>query len=153
MIRLLDKERELGLLPQLFDLFYENMSVIAPEDRPYEEQKREWLSCIGEALTREPRQILLFYAGKTLAGFCMYYIRGDMLMIEELQIRAAYQKTVLAAELYRFVRRNLLAKVNWIEAYAHGTNAASQRLMKKLGMEQVGCDGGFLHFRGKTEKI
>ena len=153
MVRFLDKDKEMGLLSELFDIFYRNMESVATFQGGFQEEKAEWTACVGGALQKPPRQILLLYAGETLAGFCMYYIRGDVLMVEELQIKSAYQRTVLAAELFRFVRRNLLPKVEWIEAYAHQPNAASQCLMRKLGMEQVGQDGIFLHFRGKASHL
>lgn len=153
MIRILDKENEMGLLGELFDILYRNMESVAPFQGSFQEEKAEWIACVGAALEKPPRQMLLLYAGETLAGFCMYYIRGDTLMIEEVQITGAYQRTMLAAELFRFIRRNLLPQVRWIEAYADRRNTASQRLMIKLGMEQIGDDENFLHFRGNAVRI
>ncbi len=153
MVRYLDKENEMELLGDLFNIFYRNMESVALMEGCFEEEKAEWVTCIGAALRKPPRQILLLCAGNALAGFCMYYINGDLLMIEELQIQRAYQRTVLAAELFRFIGYNLLPQVRWMEAYAHSRNAASQRLMKKLGMEELGDDDRFLHFRMDVAKI
>ena len=82
----------------------------------------------------------------------MYYINGDTMMVEEVQIRGEYQKTVLSAELFRFIRQHLLPKTGCLEAYADRRNTASQLLMRKLGMELIGDDGRFVHFRMDTSK-
>ena len=147
MVRYLDKDREMGLLGPMFDILYRNMDPIAPFQGSFQEERAGWIVCIGEALKKPPRKMLLLYAGETLAGFCMYYIRGDILMVEEVQISRPYQRTVLTAELFRFIRCELLPQVRWVEAYADRRNTASQQLMKKLGMEQIGDDGSYLHFR------
>lgn len=153
MVRLLDKTSERHFLEQLFGLLHENMQHIAPSGQSYEEEKAQWIACVGEALEKPPRQMLLLYAGETLAGFCMYYIHGDILMVEEVQIKSAYRRSLLSVELFRFVQQHLLPQVRWIEAYADQRNVDSQRLMEKLGMKQIGSDGNFLHFRGDTSQI
>ena len=153
MVRFLNKENEIGMLRELFDILYRNMESIAPSQGCFQEEKAEWIDCIGAAMKKPPRQMLLLYAGDTLAGFCMYYINGDAMMVEEVQIRREYQRTVMAAELFRYIRHHLLPNVCRLEAYADRRNTASQHLMKKLGMEQIDDDGRFLHFRMNTTKI
>lgn len=153
MVRYLDKEKEMGLLDELFDILYRNMETIAPLHGSFQEEKTEWIACIGSALKKPPRQMLLLYAGETLAGFFMFYISGDILMVEEVQVSSPYQRTVLTAELFRFIRYRLLPQVHRVEAYADHRNTVSQHLMSKLGMEQIGDDGRFLHFRINAEKI
>lgn len=152
MVRFLDKEKEMDLLGELFDILYENMEPVVPFDGGYQEERAEWIACVGAALRKPPRQILLLCAGEQLAGFCMYYINGDTMMVEEVQIRGEYQKTVLSAELFRFIRQHLLPKTGCLEAYADRRNTASQLLMRKLGMELIGDDGRFVHFRMDTSK-
>lgn len=92
MVRFLDKEKEMYLLGELFDILYGNMEPAAPFDGSYQEEKAEWTACVGAALRKPPRQMLLLCAGEQLAGFCMYYINGDTMMVEEVQIRGEYQK-------------------------------------------------------------
>ena len=66
MIRFLDKEREMALLPKLFDLLYENMKEIAPSELDYESEKAHWLSCVTPALSKDPRKIVLIFDGTEL---------------------------------------------------------------------------------------
>lgn len=80
----LDKIQKEQWLPLLFDLLYENMSVIAPSDEPYEKQKAQWLSNVSPALDKAPRQIVLCFAESELVGYVQYYTRNDLLMIEEM---------------------------------------------------------------------
>ena len=154
MIRWLEKEHELNRLSDLFEILYRNMESIAPMGEDYEAEKEAWVTCITRALSKAPRQILLIFVGDDLAGFCMYYIREDLLMVEELQLKPAYQKTVLAAEIFRFLRRNLFQKVRWIEAYADRRNLQSRALMEKLGMVMLEEpeESDFVHFRGAQQK-
>ena len=155
MIRWMEKDRELPLLADLFVILYRNMESVAPLGEDYGAEQATWVSCITQALTKAPRQILLIYSGDDLAGFCMYYIREDLLMVEELQLKPAYQKTVLAAEIFRFLRRTLFPKVRWIEAYADRRNLRSQALMEKLGMVMLEEpeESNFVHFRGSAADL
>ena len=116
MVRYLDKGRELALLSELFDLLYENMEHITPFTGSFSDEKIQWLSCIAEAIEKEPRKILLLYRKTELAGFCMYYINGGKLMVEEMQIRSSYQRTSIAAELFRFLRKILPPDTNKVES-------------------------------------
>lgn len=154
MIRYLDKVNELGMLEELFDLYFENMNAIAPEEAPYEAQKREWVACIGDALTKDPRQIMLIYAEGKLAGFCMYYINKGILMIEELQLRSEYQRTAALLPLCRHFRKRR-ELIEFVECFAHKQNGHSRKLIGKWGMEPVGQtpDGGIIHFKGPAERV
>ena len=154
MVRYLDKANELGLLEALFDLYFENMNRIAPEDAPYDAQQREWVACIGEALTKDPRQILLIYGEGKLAGFCMYYINKGLLMIEELQLRPEYQRTAALLPLYRHFRK-LTGNIEYVECFAHKQNSHSRKLITKWGMESVGetPDGRIIHFRAAADCV
>lgn len=152
MVRYLDKGRELALLSELFDLLYENMEHIAPFTGSFSDEKIQWLSCIAEAIEKEPRKILLLYRKTELAGFCMYYINGGKLMVEEMQIRSAYQRTSIAAELFRFLRKILPPDTEYVEAFADKRNLYSREFMEKHGMEPTGetPDGTCIHYRGRV---
>jgi hypothetical protein len=150
MIRFLDKEREMALLPQLFDLLYENMKEIAPTELDYELEKAHWLSCVEPALAKDPRKIVLIFAGPELAGFMQYYVNAGIFMVEEVQIRRDYQASSMITALWKFMGQIIPADTECIEAYADYRNLKSQRLMQKLGMEPVGrtADDQYIHFRG-----
>ena len=152
MVRYLDKAKELGLLEELFELFFDNMNAIAPEEAPYEIQKREWIACISEALTKDPRQILLIYGEGKLVGFCMYYINKGILMIEELQLCPQYQRTAALLPLYRHFKKHR-GNIESVECFAHKQNSHSRKLIGKWGMEPAGQvqDGRIIHFKGAAE--
>ena len=154
MVRYLDKGNELGLLEELFGLYFENMNAIAPEKAPYEVQKREWVACIGEALTKDPRQILLIYAEGEMAGFCMYYINKGILMIEELQLRRAYHRTAVLLPPYRHFKKQS-GRFESVECFAHKQNSHSRKLIGKWGLESVDetPDGRIIHFRAAAYRV
>ena len=155
MIRFLDKEKELHLLEQLFDLLYENMRPIAPSDLPYEEEKHQWLSQVGPAMAKAPRQIVLVYDGEELVGYLQYYINRGLFMVEEIQLRKDCRSTSHFASLWKFMARVIPEDTHTMEAYADPRNLASHHLMEKLGMTVVEEDseGHFLHFRGPLHKL
>ena len=146
----LDKSQKNFWLPKLFDLLYENMLGIAPSERSYEEQKREWLAEVSPALDKAPRQIILCLEDGNIVGYIQYYIRDQLLMVEELQLKKAYQRTIL---FYRFARHLISVmprNLQRIEAYADKRNDYSLSLMEKLGMRQCedACSSPFVHMAG-----
>ena len=151
MIRFLDKEREMELLPQLFDLLYENMKDIAPSGMDYESEKTLWLSRVEPALGKEPRRIVLIFDGAELAGFLQYYVNSGIFMVEEVQIRRDCRTSSMIAALWKFMSRVIPKETEFIEAYADQRNLKSRKLMQKLGMEPVGQtpDAQYVHYRGK----
>ena len=154
MIRFLNKETEMHLMEQLFDLLYENMLPIAPSGLDYEKEKQQWLSEVVPAMAKVPRQIVLMYDGDTLAGYLQYYINNGLFMVEEIQIRKDCRSSSLFAALWKFMARIIPEDTHTIEAYADPRNQASRCLMKKLGMKPVedSSFGNFLHFQGPFGK-
>ena len=155
MIRFLDKEQELHLLEQLFDLLYENMRPIAPSDPPYEEEKQQWMAQVRPAMAKAPRQIVLIYDGEELAGYLQYYINRGLFMVEEIQLRKDCRSTSHFSSLWKFMSRIIPEDTRTMEAYADPRNLASRHLMEKLCMTVVeeDSDGHFLHFRGPLQKL
>ena len=154
MIRFLNKETELNLLEQLFDLLYENMAEIAPSGLSYEAEKHQFLSNVRPAMEKAPRQIVLMYDGDALAGYLQYYINNGLFMVEEIQLRKDCRSTSLFASLWKFMSRIIPEDTRFIEAYADPRNHVSRHLMEKLGMEPV-KDSPYphlLHFRGSLHK-
>lgn len=149
----LDKAEKDLWLPQLFDLFYENMSVIVPSGMACEIERAEWLANVSPALDKAPRQVLLAVGGEELAGFVMFYTRKDLLMVEEVQLRREYQGDLLFLRLCRKLLADLPEEVRSVEAYAHRQNDRSRKLMKRLGMEEVPEESPFVHLRGDLETI
>ena len=150
----LNKGEKEQWLPELFDILYANMRLIAPGGGMYEEEKTQWMANVSPALEKAPRQILLCFAGDTLAGYLQYYTRENFVMVEELQIKAAYQRTAVFRHLGRFLTEVLPADIVFIEAYADRRNGYSRRLMGKLGMVELpdGENTPFVHLRGPADK-
>lgn len=139
----------------LFDLLYDNMKVIAPSGLPYEEEKNNWLATVSPAIDKAPRQVIMCFDNDTLAGFMQYYIRNDLLMIEEAQLAGAYQRTTAFYRMCKHLSGILPNNIAHIEAYADKRNLNSISIMKKLGMEIVEDDESspFLHLRGYVNQI
>ena len=145
----LDKSQKNQWLPKLFEILYHNMKDIAPSGVSYEEEREEWMSAVGPAIDKAPRQIILMHAGDFFAGYFQYYVNGGMFMVEEIQIVPEYQGTTLLCALFRFLRSVLPDGIETIGAYAHHSNIRSQQILKKLGMERVGeNEGDFCYFKG-----
>ncbi len=155
MVRLLDKEREMGLLDGLFDLMHDNMAEVAPSGLTSEWEKAKWLAEVVSALKKAPRQIVLLYCKGALAGFCMYYVNGGVFMIEELQIRRGFRSSGVIVELWKFFNRTIPGDTPYMEAYTDAENVYSQKLLGRLGLEMVEwtADGRLKHFRGDFNKI
>lgn len=155
MIRFLDKEKEMHLLEQLFDLLYENMQPIAPSGLTYAEEKRQWLSEVVPAMAKQPRQIVLLYDADELAGYLQYYINRGLFMVEEIQLRKDCRATSLFVSLWKFMSRILPEDTHTIEAYADPRNLRSRKLMERLGMEVIedpSC-GNLQHYRGRLDSM
>lgn len=146
----LNKAEKDQWLPQLFDLLYENMSQITPTGLSYEEEKAQWFSNVSPALDKAPRQVLMGFVDDELACYIQYYIREDLLMVEEVQIRKRYQGGLLFLRLCRRLMAAVPDGVRVVEAYADRRNLNSQKLMRKLGMVPVPeeADAPFVHMRG-----
>ena len=150
----LDKTQKACWLPKLFEILYHNMKDIAPSGVSYEEEREEWLSAVGPALDKAPRQIVLIYDGVSLAGYFQYYVNGGIFMVEEIQLVPEYQGTTLFCALFRFLGEVLPDGIETLAAYAHKSNIRSQRIMKKLGMVQTGeGQGDFCYFKGNFPRM
>ncbi len=151
---LLDKSRKEAWLPGLFDLLYENMRSIAPTGFSYEMQKESWICEVSPALDKAPRQILMCLCDGKLIGYLQYYTRGDLLVIEEMQVKKEFQRTTLFWYFCKQLLRILPGNITTVEAYADKRNTYSQMLMRKLNMQSVAPDDApFLHFRGTADDV
>jgi len=143
----MDKNEKDRWLPEMFRLFYENMAAFLGE---YDAEREAWLREVSPALDKAPRQVILCLAEGKLAGYLQYYVRGSMLMVEELQIGKQYQSTSVFYSLCKFLAAGLPEEVETLEAYAHPGNERSLGIMTRLGMKAVeGEELPFVHLRGK----
>ena len=151
----LNKSKKEEILPELFRIFYDNTILISPFLRPYELERDEWLSEVSPALEKEPRQIILIYHGADLAGFIRYSTRGELLMREELQLKKAYQGTLLFYKAVKYLVEMFSDKISRVEAYSLKKNERSIALMRDMGFSELHDTIGtkFLHFEIEANKI
>lgn len=138
----LDKTLKDAWLPRLFDILYHNMKGIVPWADPYDRERDAWLAAVRPAMEKEPRQIILMFAGEQLVGYFQYYVNQGTFMIEEVQILPEYRRTTALPALIRYLMDVLPEDVETVSAYAHKMNLYSQKLIKKLGMEPQKENGG-----------
>lgn len=150
---LLDKQQKEQWLPKMFDLFYENMHTIAPSSLTYEQEKAQWMANVSPALEKDPRKVILCLDGGAFIGYVQYYTNGGLLMVEEMQMVRASQRSTLFYSLCKYFAKVLPEGIVTVEAYAHKSNLHSQTIMGKLGMTQIDEEGPFVHLRGPAEKM
>ena len=144
----LDKQKVDDTLPVLFDILYENMEIISPFGKSYDAAKTEWLVQITPAMKKDRRQIVLMYDGDALTGYAQYYTNDTNLMIEEIQLKPKYQRTMLLYEFCKFMKAIIPNDITYIEAYSDKRNVISQKLMQDLGMKIINDDGKYYKFHG-----
>ena len=143
-----DETKSDVLLPQMFEILSTNMSKIAPTGNSYEEDKKIWLSYMGPNLKR--KQIILMYVGEVLAGYFQYSLCECTMLVEEVEILPAYQRTLLFYRFLKYISRIIPENIKYAEAYINKGNSNSQRIAQKLGLKIVGenPNGHSLRYRG-----
>lgn len=142
-------------LPQLFDILYENMSVIAPSGESREEDWRIWHGAVAPALQKEPRQILLIRDGAEIIGYFQYYVNNGVFMMEEIQLRPEYQGRGIFRLLYRRLAELIPGDTKTVEAYAHEQNTRSRAILHRLGLNETAepAKNGIIHYRGECQRM
>lgn len=143
------------MLPRMFDILYTNMTAISPSDAGYDADRNLWLSYIQPALEQGTLKVLLMLAGEELAGYFQYSIRGDTILVDEVEIKPAYQRTMLFYRCGQFLLDNLPEETRYLESYVNKCNRNSLSIHRKLGMEIIGENrsGRSWHFWGNAEAI
>ena len=151
----MDKNQKDTWIPRLFDLYYENMHIIAPSGLSYEVERCQWISEVSPALDKAPRQIILCLKGCDLVGYIQYYTRDTLLMIEEIQITPVYQGTLLFHRMCRYLYRNLPKHIEHLEAYANIRNKRSISIMTRLGFSETPDNAcpGFIHLQADAAAV
>lgn len=148
-----DSSKAETLLPQMFDILSMNMSKIAPTGNSYEEDRKIWLSYMMPSL--KEKQILLMYVGEVLAGYFQYSMDKNTLLIEEIEILAEYQRTLLFYHFLKCMSKIIPENIEYAEAYINKSNYNSQRIAQKLEMQIVGenTNGHSFRYRGKLSSF
>ena len=145
----LDKSQKDSVLQYLYEILYSNMSKIVPMNNSYD----DWMSRVSTALEKEQRQILLICDGDKIVGFFQYFVNNGLFMMEEIQLCDPYKGSGAFRELYAYLTGIIPENTELVEAYADKVNHKSIEILTHLGLEIIGEDESFYHFRGRYENI
>lgn len=150
-----DKTDFSARISEVFAILYANMSILAPTGDTYEQDLAVWREYIIPAMQEEGRQMVLMLCNGELTGYFQYRTSEDSFMMEEIQIKPAYQGTGLFRELYRWLKGQLPAELTHVEAYANKKNLKSQGILESLGLEKIGENqsGSSYHYGGSYGKF
>ena len=149
----LDKNEVRRFLPQLFSILHENMSVIAPTGNTYEQDYALWSDAVGPAMQKENRQVVLIFSDDILIGYLQYYTNETTFMIEEAQIRSAFQGRGVIRSAFGFVAGFIPSNVRYAEAYANKKNTKSQSILERHGFARIGenKNGNSYHYQAECQ--
>lgn len=152
---IMEKSRKEEILPELFDLLFDNMSVIAPTGNDYKTDFNEWYSAVSPAIDKDPRNIILIRDKGDIIGYFQYYVNRSVFMMEEIQFKRDYWGTGLFRKLYEFIANEIKPSAEFVEAYAHTANVKSQSILRHLGLVPVGtnANGNSIHYRGDCREL
>ncbi len=134
----LDKNEVRRFLPQLFSILHENMSVIAPTGNAYDEDYALWSGAVAPAMLKENRHIVLIFNDETLIGYLQYYTNETTFMIEEAQIKPAYQGRGVLRNAFAYICDHIPPNVLYVQAYANKKNTKSQSILERHGFTRIG---------------
>lgn len=150
----MDKIKKELFLPRLYNILYNNMSVIAPTGNSKREDYLIWHKAISEGLEKPQRQIVLIKNGRKLAGYIQYAVGRDVLIIEEIELKPIYHRSAAFFCACKFIYDNIPNDIEFIESYARVENDRSIKMQLHFGLELVGTiHDRTLHFKAKTSDI
>lgn len=150
-----DKNRLETILPELFQLLSDNMSLIAPTGNSYDDDYKIWFSNVCPAMQQPQRQIILMYCDKHIVGYFQYYVNSGIFMMEEIQIEKSFHGKGIFSAFYSWLVQQLPCGIEIVEAYAHKKNVKSQGILEHLGLKQIGesKNGNSYHYRGEYSDL
>lgn len=148
--RVMEKREAFVYLPRLFALLDENMRAVAPSGNAYEEDCAAFCEEVGTALLKENRRIVLITDQGELIGFLQYYTNDTTFMIEEAQLKRAYQGRRIMKRLFVDIAAQIPQNIPYVEAFTHKNNEIPQGILRRNGFVCIdeNCNGRFCHFRG-----
>lgn len=139
-------------LPQVFDILYTNMTALAPSGESYQDDRRMWESYIVPALKAGSVQLLLMFAEENLAGYAQYSLRENTLLMDEVEIKPEYQRTMLFYRFCQYMMGMIPEEICYIESYVNKKNQNSLSIHSKLGLTIVGENRSGSSWRMRGEK-
>ena len=148
--RVMEKREASVYLPRLFALLDENMRAVAPSGNTYEEDCAAFCEEVGAALLKENRRIVLITDQGELIGFLQYYTNDTTFMIEEAQLKRAYQGRGIMKRFFDDIAAQVPQNIPYVEAFTHKNNEIPQEILRRHGFVCIdeNCNGRFCHFRG-----
>jgi ribosomal protein S18 acetylase RimI-like enzyme len=123
----------------MFAILAANMTQIAPTGNTYEDDFTQWCSAIRAELRNPEKYVLFFFDGELLVGYFQYALRDDVFIMEEIELRPAYQgKQQIFRRMYQFLVPQLPQSVRFVRASARKENVKSNGILLRLGLERVG---------------
>ncbi len=139
----------------LFEIFYTNMTVLAPTGNSRDEDFRRWSNTFGDAFVKRMEwEIVLIESDGIVIGFFAYSCKDNTFQMQEIQFSEAYKgKYGVFRKLYSFVTEHLPTDLLYVEAYAYKNNAKSIAVLTRLGLTNTEAhpSGRTFHFKGTYE--
>ena len=153
--KFVEKNSPVKILPELFRILYDNMSLITHTGGSFEEDFAVWRKYIVPAIGEEQRQIVLMRCDRDLAGYFQYSASDEVFMMEEIQIKPEYQGTGTFRALYLWLEDKLPKDIVYVEAYSNKGNLKSQRILEHLGLKPAGENksGSSYRYRGRCSEL
>lgn len=150
-----DRQQIDTMLPELFGVLYENMSQIAPTGNTYEEDYACWKTYAVPEMEKDTQKTIIMRAGDVFAGFFRYSIRGDSLLMEEIQIKKEFHGSGIFAAFYTWFVKQLPKDILWVEAYTSKTNTKTQGILEHLGLRKAGenKNGKSFYYKGEYASL
>lgn len=152
-ITFLNKLNYINIIPKLYDILHENMSVIAPTKNTYSEDYGIWVKKIIPALAKEPRQIILISEEDNIIGYFQYYINNNIFMMEEVQIKKEWQEKGVFRKLFGFIIDNIPKGISTVAAYANKKNDKSQRILEHMGLSIIEENENNFQYKGEYNNL
>jgi RimJ/RimL family protein N-acetyltransferase len=133
----------------MFAILAANMTQIAPTGNAYEDDFTQWRAATRAELQNPEKHILLFLDGEQLVGYFQYALRDDTFIMEEIELRPAYQgKQQIFRRMYQFLVPQLPQTLRLVRASARKENVKSNGILARLGLERVGESQNSYRYRG-----
>jgi hypothetical protein len=134
---------------EMFAILAANMTQIAPTGNAYEDDFAQWRAATDAELRNPEKHILLFLDGERLVGYFQYALHDDTFIMEEIELRPAYQgKQQIFRRMYQFLVPQLPQNVRLVRASARKENVKSNGILVCLGLERVGESQNSYRYRG-----
>ena len=150
-----DKERLGSLMPQLFDILYDNMAAAYPTGGTREEDYDIWSRFFPGSLEDPARRLILLYQKDQLIGNFQYHLAGGVLFMEDLQVRPEFHGSGLFRAFYGWLTHQLPRETQTVEAFTDKHNHKTQKILEHLGLVNIGenKNGKSFHYQGEYQKL